>query len=299
MKERLEKKNRIRLGWAAACLSLLAAAPSMRAQTTVMDVAGAQLAHAIAHKKQHSVAVLDFAGPAKEVTALGRQLADSVSAAIEKTGERKLRVEDRSQIADIGKQESYAPEIVLDSEILFLFAQDLKVDSIVTGTLQVDEHGALEVELKAYRTRDGKGLAELKITMPMTPEMKSAIAKSVTASSGQLSSLIDFSKKPSPTDSGYKPPRCLSCPHPPYSSEALRQRVRGVVVLTATIGLDGRATNIAVVKGLPDGLTAQSIKALKTWRLAPAVARDGTAVPCREMIMMTFQIFGGPTAVSP
>jgi hypothetical protein len=45
-----------------------------------------------------------------------------------------------------------------------------------------------------------------------------------------------------------------------------------------------------VVKGLPDGLTTNSIEVLKTWRLRPAAAPNGKLVPCRERIEMSFEM---------
>jgi TonB family protein len=271
--------------WILLCFFLFAAAPFAKAEDSAVDTAATELAGAIFHKKQHSVAVLDFSGPGPKVTALGVHLADSISAAIGNAGEH-LRVENRSQIAAIREQDSYAPEIVLDGPSALLLAHDLNVQAVVTGEMDLTQDGTLVLELKAYQVSNGNGIVGVKITMPVTSDMQRLMA---TSASARPDSLIDFTKKPSPAESGYKPPQCFYCPKADYTPEALKKQIRGVVILTATVGLDGRVTDIAVVKALPDGLTTNSIEALKTWRLTPAYGPDGKLAPCREVIEMSFE----------
>jgi TonB family protein len=70
-----------------------------------------------------------------------------------------------------------------------------------------------------------------------------------------------------------------------------KKRVQGVVELVAVVGEDGRLTNIAVVKGLPGGLTVQAIEAVKKWRLKPATGPDGKPAAVQQIIEVTFQMF--------
>ncbi len=266
------------------CFFLLASTPFALAQDSAFNAAGADLARAILHKKQHSVAILDFSGPGERVTALSQQLADQFSTSIA-NADRRLHVEDRGQVTAIREQNSYAPEIVLDGPSALLFAHDLGVQAFVTGDLDLAQDGVLVLELKAYRTSNGDGIVGVKITMPMTPEMERLVAK---PASERFGSLPDFTKKASPE--GYKPPQCIYCPRADYSPGALDKQVNGTVIMTATIGVDGRATDIAIVKALPGGLTTNSVKALKTWRLTPAKGPDGKPTPCRDVIEMSFQI---------
>lgn len=269
------------------CLFALVAVPGASPQSDGFEVVGTQLARAILHKKQHSVAVMDFSGPGHRVSLLGQKLADAVSVALAKAG-GQLRVEDRSQVANVLKEESYAPGIIFDPATLLLFGRELKVKAIVTGDLKLGQNYRLTLELHVYRMPFGRGLAALKITLPMTAQMKSLMAKPVPLS---LKPLVDFTHSPSPIKAGYKEPRCTACPIPDYTSEAVEQRVQGTVVLTATINLQGRATDILIVKALPDGLTTQAIDALKKWKLDPAISPSGKPVPAREIIDMPFQLY--------
>ena len=269
---------------------LLAASPFANAQESLVDTAASDLARAIIHKRQHSVAVLDFSGPGQRLNALGQQLADDVSGAIAKDG-KHLRVQDRSEITAARERDSYAPEMVLDPPTALLFAHDLGVQAVVIGDLSLAPGGVLVLELKAYRVSSGSGIVGLRVTMPITPDIARLMAKSASSRSN---SLVDFTQKPSPEESGYKPPQCKYCPRADYTADALAKQTQGTVVLIVTIGLDGRVTDIAVAKALPDGLTMSSVEAVRTWRLRPAYGPDGKFVPCRDRIEMTFQVFGGP-----
>jgi TonB family protein len=268
----------------AICVWVPVAAQSTAAQQGAFDVAGAQLANAITYKKQRSVAVLDFIGPGHQVSILGQRLADGVSAAIAKAG-GNLKVEDRSQVAAVRNRYSYALEIVLDPGSLFAFAQDLKVQAIVTGELSVEQNDMLQVVLKAYRMSNGKGILGLKVTMPLIPEMKQLISQPVSAPFNQVLKI-----NAARIEEGYQPVRCLSCPRADYSPDAMSQQIQGTVELTAIVDASGNLSDISVLKALPDGLTATAISTLKTWKLAPSTAPDGKPVASREIFMMTFRL---------
>lgn len=271
--------------WTSLCLFLLAVAPFADGQQSAIATAAADLARAIIHTKQHSVAVLDFSGPGQEVTALGTQLADQLSDAIA-NADKHLHVKDRGQVTAIRDQNSYAPEIVLDLPTALLFAHDLAVQAVVTGELSLTPDGVLVVELRAYRVSNGRGIVGVRITMPITPEMGRLAAKPAVP----RLDLVDFTQKPSPAESGYKPPQCIYCPRADYTPQAVKKQTQGTVVLSATIGVEGRPSDITIVKALPDGLTTNSIEALKTWRLRPAAAPDGKLVPCRERVEMSYEM---------
>lgn len=276
----------IRPTFVLLCFVLLAVTPLANAQESGIDTAGVDLARAIAHQKQHSVAVLDFSGPGQKVTALGAQLADQLSVAIA-NADKHLHVKDRGQVTAIRDQNSYAPEIVLDPPTALLFAHDLAVQAVVTGELSLTPDGVLVVELRAYRVSNGSGMVGVKVTMPITADMGRLAGKSAVPRSN---SLVDFTRKPSPMESGYKPPQCIYCPRADYTPQALTKQIQGTVVLVAKIGLAGHPSDITIAKALPDGLTTNSIEALKTWRLRPAAAPDGKLVPCRERVEMSYEM---------
>jgi TonB family protein len=94
---------------------------------------------------------------------------------------------------------------------------------------------------------------------------------------------------PNAGTAGYSLPKCGYCPRADYSEEAMRDKLQGVVELSAVVGVDGRLRNISVSKGLPGGLTMQAIQAVREWRLVPATGPDGRPAAVRQIIEVAFQ----------
>ena len=86
-------------------------------------------------------------------------------------------------------------------------------------------------------------------------------------------------------------PSCIYCPDPQYSDEARKAKYQGVVVLMVVITLDGRATNIQVVKSPGLGLDEKAIEAVRQWKFRPAVGPSGKSVPTQVPIEVTFRLF--------
>lgn len=86
-------------------------------------------------------------------------------------------------------------------------------------------------------------------------------------------------------------PSCLYCPDPQYSDEARKAKYQGVVVLQVVITLDGRATNIVVVKSPGLGLDEKAIEAVRQWKFRPAIGPSGKPVPTQVPIEVTFRLF--------
>lgn len=81
-----------------------------------------------------------------------------------------------------------------------------------------------------------------------------------------------------------------SKPEPGFTEEARKNNVMGVVKLRMVLAATGQVTNIAVVKGLPDGLTEKAIAAAKQIRFQPA-QKDGRAVSQYATIEYSFNIY--------
>ena len=64
--------------------------------------------------------------------------------------------------------------------------------------------------------------------------------------------------------------RLLTRPEPGYTDEARNNRVTGTVVLRAIFSFDGKVRAIKAIKGLPDGLTYEAIRAARRIKFVPA-----------------------------
>ena len=85
-----------------------------------------------------------------------------------------------------------------------------------------------------------------------------------------LGTLPGFCQRPSatyrvgvgPTDS----PAALFTPGAPYTSAAAKAKIKGTVFLHASIGTDGCAHNLTLVRGLGYGLDESAMDAVSKWR---------------------------------
>lgn len=74
-----------------------------------------------------------------------------------------------------------------------------------------------------------------------------------------------------------------------YTEAARQNRVQGTVLVSAVFTADGRVTNINVVRGLPDGLNEEAIKAAQKIKFNPAM-RNGQPVSVRMSIEFAFNL---------
>jgi len=80
-----------------------------------------------------------------------------------------------------------------------------------------------------------------------------------------------------PYHPGFSRPSCVYCPDPQYSDEARASKVQGIVTLEVLVGVDGRAAEVRVTKGIGMGLEERSLQTVRGWRFNPA--RDAAHRP--------------------
>ena len=89
---------------------------------------------------------------------------------------------------------------------------------------------------------------------------------------------------------GVSMPRAIYAPEPEFSEEARIAKFQGEVTLLVTIGADGRARNLTVVRSLGMGLDQKALDAVRTWRFDPA-RKDGRPVAVQMNIIVNFHLF--------
>lgn len=93
-------------------------------------------------------------------------------------------------------------------------------------------------------------------------------------------------------------PRLVVTSDPEYSTEASNNDVQGTVTLEVVVEIDGKPTDIRVVKSLGFGLDEQAVKAVRKWRFKPGT-KGGRPVPVRVTVQATFNKVGYPTQHQP
>jgi protein TonB len=87
---------------------------------------------------------------------------------------------------------------------------------------------------------------------------------------------------------GILPPRKIKDVRPEYPAGALRDQMRGTVVLDVTIGVDGRVVDAAVVRSIPE-LDRAALDAVRQWEFVPA-SLNGTPVAVIVTVIVNFSI---------
>jgi len=86
-------------------------------------------------------------------------------------------------------------------------------------------------------------------------------------------------------------PKCAYCPDPQYSDEAREAKLQGAVTLLVLVGVDGRASQIRVVKGIGLGLDDRAVQAIRGWKFVPALDASRRAVPAWVTVEAVFRLF--------
>jgi TonB family protein len=90
---------------------------------------------------------------------------------------------------------------------------------------------------------------------------------------------------------GVTTPVLLKEVKPGYTSEAMRAKIQGAVLLQCTVNVDGTVGDIQVVRSLDPvfGLDQQAIAAARQWRFRPGTLRD-QPVPVQITIELSFTL---------
>jgi TonB family protein len=83
-------------------------------------------------------------------------------------------------------------------------------------------------------------------------------------------------------------PKCLYCPGPEYSEEAVKAKFAGEILLDVTVTSDGRVIDPVVVKGPGLGLEEKALEQARNWKMTPAPGPNGKPVNCRVQVLMTW-----------
>jgi protein TonB len=86
-------------------------------------------------------------------------------------------------------------------------------------------------------------------------------------------------------------PKCAYCPDPQYSDEAREAKLQGAVTLLVLVGVDGRASQIRVMKGIGLGLDDRAVQAIGGWKFVPALDASRRAVPAWVTVEAVFRLF--------
>jgi protein TonB len=78
---------------------------------------------------------------------------------------------------------------------------------------------------------------------------------------------------------------------PNYTSDAMRAKVQGTVLLECVVNINGEVTEVKILRSLDPvfGLDQEAIKAAKQWRFSPGL-RLGAPVPVLISMELSFTL---------
>jgi len=125
----------------------------------------------------------------------------------------------------------------------------------------------------------------IQISVPPNGMPRYALASSVSQKPDKFVAFDDDSGVPemSAPACAQKPERNVTMPHatfapnPEYSEQARKKKIKGTVVLSLTVAVDGTTRDIKVVKGVGYGLDEKAVEAVSRWRFTPAL-KDGQPI---------------------
>jgi len=84
-------------------------------------------------------------------------------------------------------------------------------------------------------------------------------------------------------------PVALNLPRPNYTEEARKNKIQGTVRAKVLVGSDGIVKQVTIVRGLPDGLNEEAIRAAHQMRFRPAT-KSGRAVAFWTTLEVDFNL---------
>jgi TonB family protein len=268
--------------WLAASVPLRAQIAPAPADPAVVNLAR-RIAEPLEKKHVTRVFVADLRGPEGQEHPVGKQLADLLSASLQRNFPG-LQVLDRPEgvgIAegheDLGSQ--FQPVVLKQERDL---ARRLGANVVVGGNFAKLQQG-IGISLYAKFSSGSPGLlGETNGLIPISDEMAGASSNPIPSErSGIARAGIGGTTFPS----------CIRCRPPDYTDEARAAKYQGVVVLEVTVTAGGRATHIAIVKGPGKGLDAKAVQAVSDWKFKPAVGPEGNPVAVVVPIEVTFRLY--------
>ena len=76
-----------------------------------------------------------------------------------------------------------------------------------------------------------------------------------------------------------------------YSDEARHVKIQGTVTLRVLVGMDGRASDIHIVRGVGYGLEERAVETVRSWKFTPARDARGRAAAAWVTIEAVFRLF--------
>jgi TonB family protein len=265
------------------------AAPAF-AQQTELDALAKKVAQRVAEQKKSVLVVVDFTVAKVGEHALGAAVAKEFLARLQRVAP-ELKFIDQQTLQQSAQKLNFLPMDLTNPLAVPAIALAAGAEASVVGVISTDAKKRstlgihitdLQAEGDPFVPRLGVEFGTMQVPLTLTPEWE------------------QLRNQPAPDQengvyrvraaNGMARPECAQCPAAEYTKLARSRGTEGVVSLLVTVTLQGETKDIAVMKHVADGLSDSAVKAVRAWKFKPARRRDGTAVPARVKIDVTFRM---------
>ena len=283
---------------------VLIATSSQAQEQPALDLMASQAAAAI-HRSVKSggkkVLVVDFGIAHAKANELAIVLADRFADALRKNTQG-LVVVDRNDYIRAAEEDLLTPEARAEEQSARCYSRQLDADFVLQGTIDASPD-SLQLDVQVERLNDWKTVFTGKVSLPVTADLRAYLLQPVAPSPSARGDKNTWRDPDDPLASadpatipmdgtkGTTNLACIYCPSAQFSGAAVKAKVQGTVLVSAVIDATGHPASISVTRGLPCGLSAQAIEAVKTWRLKPATDSNGDAVAVRTAIQVVFHLY--------
>jgi TonB family protein len=252
----------------------------------------------VANAPKAKVAIFMFAHADRSVSQLGIMLADRFAAALSHEAQT-FELLDAEKLESMRKQELWTEREVQVEGIACAVARMAGAGIVILGKHEKvrDWLNGVQLEVRAIVASDGKRKTIGKVRSSISLPQEWSLLDSQPAPSAQEKTKSDASPESQLAEGVFKPgkdrvsfPECEYCPDPRFSDEARAAKYVAKVLLRLTVSVNGKATDIQVIKPAKLGLTQSAFETVKTWRFKPARDRDGKPVPVRVDIEIVFRL---------
>ena len=274
----------------------IVAPPAGAQNTSSLESAASELSAAIRkasrnEPKDTKILVLDFTYPDGSRSELGLRLADQFADLLAARSDDYL-VLSREDLRSAVARDKVWPDVMQHHEAVACYAHEFRASILVEGALAM-AGSDYKLHVTASRLRDHKKKIFEKDVRVSPPAGEDALGSqhSSSASSNSGGAKDRDWELPQAGTSGYSNSACAFCPGPRFTSEAVRARLQGTVLLRIRIEPDGHPANITVLKGLPCRMNEQAINAVSRWRLTPVLGPGGGPTAVTALVEVTFRLY--------
>lgn len=183
------------------------------------------------------------------------------------------------------------------------FARSLGASAVLAGRAQEIPDNSLRLFVRLLGAKDNlaAGPTEEVVVPPPPADLPKEVqvpfprsgTQSSSAPSGSNSntSALENKKTSIAGKDRVSLPSCSYMPNPPYTKEAKAAKFSGSVLVEGIVVLDGKITDIRLVKSPGLGFDEVIKKTMKKWKCSPAIGPNGKPIPVIVPFQFNFRMY--------